>query len=90
MRQTLPRSAGSFYFKWKKWITQLTVKWKKLNNVLTKYDYSVIISQILNFQGGMTMMKHTVSVMNTVYTAKLWADRQYDRTRLTLSYPNLV
>ena len=36
------------------------------------------------------MMKHTVAVMNTVYTAKLWADRQYDRTRLTLSYPNLV
>jgi len=37
------------------------------------------------------MMKHTVAVMmNTVYTAKLWADRQYDRARLTLSYPNLV
>jgi len=37
------------------------------------------------------MMKHTVAVMmNTVYTAKLWADRQYDRTRLTLPYPNLV
>lgn len=37
------------------------------------------------------MMKHTVAVMmNTAYTAKLWNDRQYDRTRLTLSYPNLV
>lgn len=37
------------------------------------------------------MMKHTVAVMmNTVYTAKLWADYQYDRARLTLSYPNLV
>lgn len=35
-------------------------------------------------------MKYTVAMMNTVHVTKLWNDQQADRTRLTLSYPNLV
>lgn len=33
-------------------------------------------------------MKYTAVMMNTAYVAKLWADRQNDRTGLTLPYPN--